>query len=228
MNATTFITSAIERDDDLFAQIYGFNQLISKYVEQSHIAQFPDLAKYWNSLKKINRIQKKLSDFLLKYFKLENKSFYRFEDPRLRIALLDSKTLNNLLLYAGAVLYSERMSKIILKKDLLFLKESIGEDIYFFTTKKASLLTGFAPKVNLSTETAIDKKALFEGGKECLQMCLAQEEPALTDRLILKFPQNITWNFNSPVSEEQKTKAWNFLYKILIKEVNSEVKRCFI
>lgn len=228
MTTSTFIKSAIDRDDNLFAQIYDFNQLISKYIEQSHIVQFPNVANYWEIFKKIGRIQKKLSNLLLKYFKLENKTFYSFEDPRLRIALLDVKTLNDLLLYAGAVLYSDKINKIILKKDLLSLKESIGEDIYFFATKKASLLIGFAPKMNLVTEKAIDNKTLFEGGKECLQMCLAQEDQGLTERLILKFPKSVSWNFNSPVSEEQKTKAWNFLYKILIKEVNPEVKRCFI
>ncbi len=228
MTTASFIKSSIKREDNLFAQIYAFNQLISQYVEESHLFAFPDLLKYWESLKKITRVQKKLSNLLLKYFKLENKSFYNFEDPRLRIALLDAKTLKNLLLYAGAVLYSERISKIIMKNDLLSLKESIGDDLYFFASKKASLLIGFAPKVDLSKNSeGILKKDLFEAGKECLQMCLAQEDTRLTERLILKFPKEITWNFNSPASEEQKTKAWNFLYKILVKEVNSEVKQCF-
>lgn len=228
MTTSTFIKSAIERDDNLFAQIYNFNQLISKYIEPTHVVDFPNLAKYWDGFKKIKRVQKNLSALLLKYFNLENKTFYGFEDPRLRIALLDVHTLNNLLLYTGAVLYSERISKIILKKDLLLLKESIGEEIYFFATKKASLLIGFAPKINLITDTPISKETLLEAGKETLQICLAQEDPGLTKRLILKFPKNISWNFEVPVSEEQKTKAWNFLYKILIKEVNPEVKRCFI
>lgn len=228
MTTASFIKASIKREDNLFSQVYAFNQLISRYIDESHLFEFPYLLKYWESLKKITRIQKKLSNLLLKNFKLENKSFYNFEDPRLRIALLDAKTLKNLLLYAGAVLYSERINKIILKKDLLSLKESIGEDLYFFAAKKASLLIGFVPKIELSKNgVAIQKEDLFEAGKECLQLCLAQEDENLTERLILKFSKEITWNFNLPASEEQKTKSWNFLYKILVKEVNSEVKQCF-
>lgn len=229
MTFSSFIKSAIARDDNLFTQIYRFNELVSEYIDKSHLESFPDLMSIWDSIKNVKRIQKKLSKLLLKYLKLENKSFYAFEEPRLRIALLDSKTLNDLLVYTGAVIYSELISKIILKNDVVTLKESIGENIYFFATKKASLLIGFAPKISLIRENqAITKSTLFEGGKKCLQLCLAREDEGLLERLILKFPEEIQWDFTSEIVEEQKTKAWNLLYKILIKEVNPEAKKCFI
>lgn len=229
MTFSSFIQSAIEREDNLFGQIYGFNELISEYIDKSHLRPFPNLMSSWDSLRGIKRIQKKVSKVLLKYLKLEDKPFYAFEDPRLRIVLLENSDLNNLLVYAGAVIYSEWISKIILKKDVFTLKESIGENIYFFATKKASLLTGFAPKINLGNQDeGITRTTLFEGGKVCLQMCLAGEDERLLERLILKFPQEVNWDFSGGVVEEQKTKAWNLLYKILIKEVNPEVKRCFI
>lgn len=228
MTFTSFIKSAISREDKLFLTIYRFNETPSEYVEKSHILSIPYLASHWEELSSIRRVQEKLSRFLLKHFNLENQPFYQFEDPRLRIALLDRSTLNELLLHAGAVIYSERISKVVMKKDVLALKESIGDNMYFFAAKKASLLTGFAPKVNLPEEgTLITNNALFEAGKQCLQMCLVHEDERLLKRLVLKFPNDIQWDFSSLVAEEQKTKAWNYLHRILIKEVKPDLQVCF-
>lgn len=227
MTFTSFIKSTISREDRLFLTIYRFNEMISEYVEKSHVS-IPYLANQWDYLVSLERLQKKLSRLLLKHFNLENQPFYQFEDPRLRIALLDRSTLDNLLIHAGAVIYSERISKLVMKKDVLALKESIGDDMYFFAAKKASLLTGFAPRVMLPEEsTPITKDALFEAGKQCLQMSLVHEDERLLKRLVLKFPKEIQWDFLSLVAEEQKTKAWNYLYRILVKEVKPDIQVCF-
>lgn len=228
MTLDSFIKGAIKREDKLFLTIYRFNEMISEYVEQSHVMKVPGLGEQWMKLMGVGRIQEKLSRLLVKYFDLENRPFYGFEDPRLRVALLDNSTLYELLISAGAVIYSERISKVVMKKDVLALKESIGEDMYFFASKKASLLTGFAPRVELpGEENAITKQALFEAGRQCLQMCLAQEDDRLLKRLVLKFPSDIKWDFEAGVMEEQKTKAWNYLYRILIKEVKPDIQVCF-
>lgn len=228
MTFNSFIKTAIGREDKLFVTIYRFNEMVSEYVEKSHILSIPNLASQWENLIGVKRVQEKLSRLLLRHFNLENRPFYEFEDPRLRIALLDSSTLNELLIYAGAVIYSERISKIVMKKDVMALKESIGDGIYFFAAKKASLLTGFAPKVSMPEEgVAITRDRLFEAGRQCLQMCLVNEDERLLKRLTLKFRSDIEWDFDSEVGEEQKTKAWNYLYKILIKEVKPDIQVCF-
>lgn len=228
MTSVAFIKAAIAREDGLFNSIYRFNEMISEYVEKSHILTIPFLANQWEDFVPIRRIRERLSRFLLKHFNLENQPFYGFEDPRLRIALLEGETLNKLLIHAGAIIYSERMSKLIMKKDVTALKESIGEDMYFFASKKASLLTGYAPRINLPENTTIiTKEALFEVGQQCLQMCLANEDERLLKRLILKFPKEIKWDFQSTDAEEQKTKAWNYLYRILTKEVKPDIQTCF-
>lgn len=228
MTNNTFIKSAISREDKLFAAMYRFNEMVSEYVDKSHILSISYLASQWDNLISVRRIQGKLSKMLLRHFNLENQSFYQFEEPRLRIVLLDSSILNDLLIHAGAVIYSERISKVVMKKDVLLLKESIGEDMYFFASKKASLLTGFAPRVVLREEgTAITKETLFEAGRQCLQMCLIHEDERILKRLVLKFGSDIEWDFRSMVAEEQKTKAWNYLHRILVKEVKPDIQVCF-
>ncbi len=228
MTFSSFIKSTISREDKLFQTIYQFNEIISEYVEKSHILSIPYLANQWDYLVSLDRLKKKLSQLLLKHLNLENQPFYQFEDPRLRIALLDRSILDNLLIHAGAVIYSERISKIVMKKDVLALKDSIGDDMYFFAAKKASLLMGFAPRIALPAEgTSITKDSLFEAGRQCLQMSLVHEDERLLKRLVLKFPKEIQWDFISLVPEEQKTKAWNFLYRILVKEVKPDIQVCF-
>lgn len=227
MTLSGFIKTAIARNDNLFITMYRFNEMISEYVEKSHILSIPFLGAHWEDFVCVERIGARLSRLLLRHFRLENESFYEFEDPRLRVALLSGEVLSRLLIYAGAAIYSERMSKLIMKKDVIALKESIGEDVYFFASKKASLFIGLAPRMDLPEGGVITKEVLFELGKRCLEMCLANEDERLLKRLVLKFPSELKWDFRVAVEEPQKTKAWNYLYRILIKEVKPDIQVCF-
>lgn len=227
MNLPSFIQSTLSRDDDLFATIYRFNELVSLYIDKSHLSPFPQLEENWEKLKESTRVQKKISHMLLRHLNLESRLHYDFVEPRLRLALLDAKVLNELLIRAGAVYYSEKIGKIIVKKDVLALKESIGEQMYFFATKKASLIKGLAPEIELPEVSQFGQDEFFQAGQRCLEICFSQVDSALIDRLILKFPSDAKWNFQTEVSEEQKAKAWKYLHRIVTKEINPELEKCF-
>lgn len=227
MNLTNFIQNALTRKDNLFRAIYQFNELISLYIDESHVGQFPSIGNNWKALRSVKRVQVKLSKLLQKLFKLEGRTFYHFEEPRLRLALMEGRVLNELLTKVGAVYYSERIGRIILKREVLDLKKSIGEDIYFFATKKASLIKNLAPKIETPELKELTRDDLMEVGKLCLEICFAGEDKALTDRLILKMPSKLEWDFERPISEGAKMQAWKFLHRILIKEINPDLEICF-
>jgi len=228
MTIATFITTCLSRDDHLFTRIYNFNNTISEYIDESHLEDVPFCKEHWSLLHETKRIRTRLSDYFLHYFNLKDQKYFSFEDPRLRLALVDRETIKQTLIYAGAAYYYEQISKIIKRQDLLNLKESVGENVYFFATKRASLIQALVPKLGMEKKGELCKDDLYEAGKRCFELCFANEVPALLERLKLKFPANIKWEFNLDIQEEQKTKAWNYLYRILIKEVEPSWKSCFI
>ena len=126
-------------------------------------------------------------------------------------------------------MYAEFIKKIILQKKVVALKESIGEDLYFYATKRAGLFKAILPSVNVPGGVGVDltKEELFKMGKYCFELSLDEEAPGLVERLKLKFPASVEWNFSHSVEQEQKTRAWNLISKLLVKEVEPSVAVCF-
>lgn len=226
MASKAFIHTLITRRDSLFSLIHQFNFGISGYIDQSHI-QEPFLKKYWAKIAASSRVRKKLSHYLLLLWGLQDQVHYNFEEPRLRLALLDPKTFERLLVYAGAALYAERIAKIIAKKDVQALMESVGSEVYFFAAKRAPLLYSLRPNVPLVEGNTFTRENFFQAGKQCLEMCFSGESKALLERLKMKFPAEVEWVFRSEADEGKKTKAWNYLHRLLVKEVEPQWKSCF-
>lgn len=220
-----FIRSALKREDSLFLLIYKFNNAIAGYVDWSHLPELSQLEPI------INASSKGLNDFsvyLKSRFRFQDDVYGEFHEPRLRLALMESQTLDRLVVYAGAALYSEKVNKVIMKEKLEALKSAIGEDAYFFVTKRATLLSTLMPRVPLNDGVQIPSKDdVYKAGKHCLEICLSGESEAIVERLRLKFPKTMSLDFAQDVSPEQRMKAWNYLFRILVKEVKPEVGLCF-
>lgn len=223
--ATVYIKNLLKTNKDLFKLVYLFNQAPVTYMNKERLSAEVPLPAV-TQLMKDSVAQKKISAFMIKRLGLVE-SFFNFEDPRLRIALLPGDVLEKLLLFAGAAIRHQEIQKIVLKKRLDELKQSIGEDVYFFATKKATLLTSMIPQMPHLEGTSMDRQGLIEVGKQGLEICLANEPQALVERLKLKFPAVLSLNFNQTVSNELKLKCWQFLQRLILKEIASEWKSCF-
>lgn len=179
-------------------------------------------------IKQSRAARHRLSKYLLKHKGLRDRYFYEFEEVRLRLALIDGETLQKLFLFAGSGLFSSELNKVIAKDRVHSIKNAIGEDGYFFACKRAPLLMGIKPWVQISGDwEEFSREHFFACGKRCFEMAFSNVEDAVSDRVKLKFPQDVQWNFKIQVSEEEKAKAWSYLLKILLKEVNKEYSSCF-
>lgn len=226
MTLDTFIRQSIVRDDGLFSRMYGFNYKLAEYVHPSHLVDDDGVKEVMERVKGIRRVEGKLSEYLLKRLGFEGIGYFGFEDPRLRLALMEPEVLMKLLMYAGAGYYSSKISKVIKKEKLLYLKEGLGEEIYFFATKRAALVRALAPSIDVEGEGS--REDVFMAGKRVLEICLADEHSKILRRLELKFPAGMKWDFGISVREEEKTRAWQYLQRLLFKEIEPGLKRCFI
>ncbi|OIO58863.1 MAG: hypothetical protein COZ46_03465 [Verrucomicrobia bacterium CG_4_10_14_3_um_filter_43_23] len=226
MNQQDFIRNVLSHNNELFRLIYQFDTGLADYINKEQLkGAIKDSLP--GDLFSTPRLQKKISAYLINQLKLKS-CFYSFKEPRLRIALLPEAILEQVLLYAGAAFYSDTIKHIVLKKKLTELQASIGEKVYIFATKKAPLLSQLVPHISVDKSPAhLDKDQLINAGKACIEACFAKEPEALTQRFKLKFPPSVHFNFNQEISPELKTQCWNFLQRLIIKELAPEWKSCF-
>lgn len=226
MKFSEFIDKSLKREDALFRLMYEFNVELGSYIEPSHLKE-ASLQKHLSLIKNSKRGERRLSEYLLNQFKLRSHDWYHFEEPRIRLALVDGQVLNKLLQMAGAALFGERIHKVITKQKLETFKTDVGPDLYYFISKRSLLLKALMPKIQVPEKELPTKEDIFQAGKLCFEYCFSNEPEAFLKRLTLKFPNSIQWKFNHPDSAGLKTNCWRYLERILIKEIEPKYSASF-
>lgn len=226
MTFPEFIKQSLEREDSLFKLIYEFNVELGNYVDPSHIKD-ESLNKFFPLIRSSSKGRRRLSEYLLKQFGFQDKYCYHFEEPRMRLALVDENTLNKLLQFAGAALFAEHIQKVVMKQKLEAFRTDVGADLYYFISKRALLLKAFMPKLVVAEKELPAKEDIFEAGKLCFEYCFSNDPEELLKRLMLKFPVTVQWQFNRQEGEMYKTACWRYLERILTKEIEPKYSICF-
>lgn len=225
--ASGYIRNLYDREDTLFKLVVDFNCRPSSYLHSSYFeGVLTD--NVFKSIYQTQRGQSKLNSLLLKKFNLKHIFYTDFQLPYLRLALLDPATLSQLSFYAGVIYYNSNITKIVEKKTLLSIKEQLGENVYFFAIKKASLFSRIKPQLtSLNPNPSNLYAAVLTAGQRLLEYLFTECPFSLTQRLQLKFPSSYTWNFNRTVSDDEKRNIFAFLSRLLIKEINPNWQTCF-
>jgi hypothetical protein len=216
------------RTDALWHKILSFNAAVPLYVHPSfwHSA-VPEpwpaeaiLAELRSSARGLRALRR----WVMGSVQLEKSFFFDFREPRRRLALLDPAVLLQLVLYAGITYYASNIAQIVQKQALLALKEAIGDKAYLFAVKKAPLFSKAKPMMtSLNANPSNLYASILLAGQRMLEYVFAQEDPALTQRLVWKFPKSFAWNFNRITSDENRQEVWAFLYRLLTKELDPEL-----
>ncbi len=226
---TVSLTQMLLREKlPLFHLIYQFNVGLAEYTHASHLEGLIS-KELLDAVCKRESGARGLSRILLKHFSLEDSFCLDFEPVHRRLALVSEVTLQKLFFYAGAALLHERITHIIAKDELAQLKEDLGKNVYFFAVKRAPFLVSTRPGLSSleapSPNLFVD---LIRAAEECFSWCFGGEPQEITQRLMLKFPKRLKWHFDNNPTPEEREAAWQFLHRILIKEVGPDWKSCFI
>lgn len=225
-------TSAILRDfykrkDELFSLICHFNAAPADYLHPSYLEGVLPKGVI-DTLLASERGKQKLNQLLMHKFNLKGFFYTDFRPLHLRLALLDPKTLLDLVLHAGAIYYSKNIVQIVEKNLLLDLKSKIGDDIYMFAVKKAPLFSRVKPQITtLSPNPSNLYLGIIAAGQRMLEHLFSSEPASIHQRLQLKLPANYTWSFTRSGTDIEKTNIFSFLHRLLIKEINPNWQLCF-
>lgn len=200
----------------LFLKVLRFNLDVASYIHVSHLEHIaPDLIKF---LPQSPQGLKLFSQFIIQKFRLEH--CLVIDNEAHQIALLDTDTLNALILYAGVTLHAKAISTMLEKAKIQQFKDAFCEKMYTFALKRAPMFNRNLPQFiheNHAAKTTFD--AIMETGRKCLEYCLSQAPEAVIQRVKLKFPVDILWNFQHTPDIETSTRAFALCSRLLEKEI---------
>ena len=226
MNAEAFFKDCLRGTHCCSKWVFEFNCDPAGYVDCTHVPELT--AETLSFIRQSQRGRRKLSRYLADKFELQKYCFEAFAKSRTRLALVSAATLQRLLYFAGTAYYKERICHLISKDQVTLLKEKVGEKAYLFAVKRAPFLMPKAFSIqSIARATDSLQEDVVNAGKECIELYFADEPKPLLNRLKLKFPAGLSFNFNKTLAVEERAPLENFLHRILFRELGKEWKPCF-
>lgn len=194
--------------------INEFNFLPLRYIHPSWLKTVPG-GRYIENMRSCSRTEYRLSQYLLSYLELENDYHFDFIDQAKAIALLDESMLSEVVRYAGLIINRDHIKQNIARKNIVQLKQEIGEKAYMFALKRAPFI-GAIPDFHL-TEYKSENMLMniTVSGIQCLAAYFSGNT-AVLKRIFLKLP--ITWKpyfqLSASIALKEQSKASSLLERI--------------
>ena len=231
MTLQNWFASLPKAAPDLFRSIYDFNTRPQDWVHPSLLEGLPH-AKVVEFLSREGVGRKLTGRWIFSQFAVqEDETFWDFEEPRRRLALLDWKSLDEISRYCGATLRWSQIKSIISRSDLQRLKARLGGEVHSFALQRGPLLK--APKgLSSMGESHMDEnfaESVWMEGWSMVLRSLAGESDALLKRFRLKLPPDVR-NFYpdpGPLPAEVRDGTWRFVRRIAEEILSDRELQCF-
>jgi hypothetical protein len=209
----------------LWKRIYIFNWLLPEYVHASHLESWinPEIAQACAEDPKSYSL---LCKGLLSHIGLLSAFDFDFQEPKKRLAFIEGSILEVLLLHVGAALLSQRIGQVIGKRDRLELEKKISPQVYAFALRRAPFLKELFPALELPATKDLAGDIELTACR-VLGAVFSNENDAFKRRFALCFSNRYTFDFSKKISPELSQKCWNFIHRILVKEVAPSVGAIF-
>jgi hypothetical protein len=202
METATYISDLLRNNGQLFSAIYGFN---NGMADDMHGDFFPEglPRELLRTMVRSTRYGGKVLERIRRWLDIDNAGCYDFSETRRWLCLLSAEDIQRVIHYIGGICFAEQIRKIILGRELLKLKRTIGDDAYFFAIRSASLIlrAEVAERFQAAGKTLVER--VYNTGKTIIEMSLAGLPREITRRFSLKFPKNFGWNFSHAVEDPQ-------------------------
>lgn len=148
-----------------------------------------------------------------------------FSDPRMRLGLLDSVTIERLLPFAGAALLHEELRKIPAGGRRERVKQEIGNELMDFALNEAHFLAGTIRVPHEKTFRGQSwKRYIAETGARSVGASIGKQEEGFLKRVEVRLHIGLCDVFRQGVAEcgSWKTSTWHLLRKILIQKIDPQ------
>lgn len=224
MSTQPWLRALIQSNPGLYRAIYDWNLYPHRWAlpERLEPDRLPE--SIIAVLEKSPRGRKRLSSHHRANLNLQ-KTFWDFELPRRRIALLPAASLARLASFAGAAWNAPTLARTVTQKAYLDLVAVIGADAYAYALHRGRSLVAAAGLL-LPTVRESPAATVTHSGWSILATVLYGEDPALIKRFRLKTPVAVSLK-SVERSELSTFQAWTFLQPIMADQLPLEDNRCF-
>lgn len=221
----TILSPDIHSHRDLFFRVHQFNLLPTRYIHVSWLEDFvgameTDIREIW---KNSPRAEKHCAALIIKTFC--HGFVYDFSDNLRRVALLPSAGLARLIVYTGLAANAYSIMQTLSGRHIKTLSNAFGQQAYEFAVTRAPLLAG-PRRFDYLKPHRMDGDPqpgdILESGRQCLQICLQGSPTPLLQRLRLKFPRNMHWDFTPRSDDAIKTACRRLIQKIIKMEIGPQ------
>jgi hypothetical protein len=219
-----FVRAIVRSNPPLFKLLVRFNQQPATTLHDDHLPTGVS-PQVFHRLLTSPRGERRLSAWVSSRYDLATEGFWRFEYPPQRLALLDSETLQKLVVTAGAAIHHQQVTGLIGGTQIRDVKQGLGEQIYQFAIKRASLLVG--PSNSPAATSGNLVAAIGRTGLSCLRTCLGADSPELLRRVSLKLPKQSAVTPQSPDSSMDGERCWKLMKRVLLTEISPDLAPCF-
>lgn len=179
--------------DSIFSLAVEFNLYPVKYVHSSWLKRDGHY-KLVNQLRTNDATHSRLSEYLLKRFKLGDQFDFDFDAKEKRVAFASAKELLKLAFYLGIILNEDVIRGRVKRRERIALEQCLGTEAYHFAVKKAQFISHSA--ATNSPGLLIDwnhldrfRRFLMTTGLRVIAVAYTGTSAAFRKRLTLKMPR---------------------------------------
>lgn len=202
----TTVNKSRQLPEPFMAKVFEFNFLPSRYVHMSWLQTLPH-GRLLSKLRRCERAEWRVARYLLSYFGLRERYWFDFNKPSYRIALWDSRDIQQLAVYVGLTLNYQYIQHAVRRDDVLHIRRAFGERAYRFAMRQAPFLV---PKEMLSRgeiNPTNDRDMIAASGVHCLGTVFCTLPLELHKRLLLKLPYHWMPHFCGPPVQSRQNCA---------------------
>lgn len=174
--------------DELSYPVWEFNYKPERYIHKSWLHALPN-GELIEKLMGEGRDTERLSNYLISQLGFDGKFYFDFSNTASQIALWSADDLKKLVMYTGLVFHYKNIQKLIIREQVLEVRESLGDEMYAFAMKRVALFMDSQPKL-LDFSDKIDcNNRVIISGLVCLHRYMRRFPTAFMKRIIIKLPR---------------------------------------
>ena len=135
------------------------------------------------------RDTERLSNYLMSQLGFDGKFFFDFSNISSQVALWPAGDLKKLVMYSGLACHYKDIQQLIMREQVMEVKDFLGDGMYAFATRRAPAFMDFQPNIIKYTDAIHLNNRIIISGLVCLHSYMRRFPAAFMKRIIIKLPR---------------------------------------